>query len=578
MPNTCSVSADNPNKHPSAAAAAAAAEAVPSQTTCTAAATTAITTPVTDTDSAKAEKQQSRAPPRNLNNHSSETNATIPTHLSTVNWDIPVSDTDFLYRKQLWKLRQRKSGITRLSIFDFDNTLFKSPLPNPRLWDKSLIGMLKSTDLGWFHDSRTLKKPFLHYTRHHWIKSTVSQVRQEAERSDDTLVVLLTGRSHAAYRSLIVNLVSHRPELLFDLIILKETPTRQSPLIPQDDFEPASSEVSRRTAAPLTFDYKMAVVEDTISAFPETKEIRMWDDRTNHCRKMQAYLDSMKARAESSIESVEVFYVPPQTICMEESMERKLVRSMINTHNERVYERALVSGLKPGDKDFLVGSLETNTYLAHIGVLLTAQSSRALQSEVRTPFGWTTEADRMVLIDGPDSQTVLEQDIGAKIGDKVTVVVDCIATFAGAFIAVRVTEIIDVEGRIIQPKLDAGSAAHIIVSYNGVDGARIASNATIGKWRPLISGRLKLEGLIAKHHLTSASIVMPKPVINEVSIGRLVTHYWPMLKGKEIGEKVAEIKQRMDEHGIDNIASNRDKIENIIKSHAFQTQENELPP
>ncbi|KAJ2372134.1 hypothetical protein GGI05_007688, partial [Coemansia sp. RSA 2603] len=152
-----------------------------------------------------------------------------PIYTSTVDWLRPIVPDDFLYRQQLAQLRQRKHGITRLSIIDFDNTLFKSPLPNPDLWDQSLIGMLKSTDLGWFQDARTLSWPYLEYTEKHWIESIETLTELESKRSD-TLLMLLTGRSHAAYRDIILDLLSRRENLRFDIVILKETPTRQSPL------------------------------------------------------------------------------------------------------------------------------------------------------------------------------------------------------------------------------------------------------------------------------------------------------------------------------------------------------------
>lgn len=57
--------------------------------------------------------------------------------------------------------RKRRSLVKRIEIFDFDNTLFCSPLPNPALWHRSLIGRLMSPEVGWFRDVRTLSEPFV---------------------------------------------------------------------------------------------------------------------------------------------------------------------------------------------------------------------------------------------------------------------------------------------------------------------------------------------------------------------------------------------------------------------------------
>ncbi|KAJ1998965.1 hypothetical protein GGI04_004775, partial [Coemansia thaxteri] len=185
--------------------------------------------------------------------------ADMLTFESTVNWDAPILEADFLYRQHLSQLRQSKqTKVTRLAIFDFDNTLFKSPLPNRRLWDSSLVGMLQSTDLGWFQDSRTLSAPCLKYTDGHWVGPVEQLIQTESARSD-TLVMLLTGRSHRAYRDIVLELVGRRKNLRFDIVVLKETRTRQSPLVSQvgiDKLDKASPK------PPLTFDYKMGVVED----------------------------------------------------------------------------------------------------------------------------------------------------------------------------------------------------------------------------------------------------------------------------------------------------------------------------
>ena len=50
--------------------------------------------------------------------------------------------------------------INRLAIFDWDSTLFRSPLPNPALWSKELCGTLIG-NCHWFADSRTLQHPYV---------------------------------------------------------------------------------------------------------------------------------------------------------------------------------------------------------------------------------------------------------------------------------------------------------------------------------------------------------------------------------------------------------------------------------
>ncbi|KAJ2783395.1 hypothetical protein GGI15_002607, partial [Coemansia interrupta] len=343
-----------------------------------------------------------------------------PIYTSTVDWLRPIGPEDFLYRQQLSQLRQHKHGITRLTIIDFDNTLFKSPLPNPDLWEQSLIGMLKSTDLGWFQDARTLSWPYLEYTERHWIES-IEKLTEDESKRPDTLLMLLTGRSHAAYRGIILDLLSRRKNLRFDIVILKETPTRQSPLVSQVDF----GALAGATPAPLTFDYKMAVVEDTITAFPDITEIVMWDDRQQQCVKMQEYLSSLQARTSDRITKARVYHVSPQTIKMREENERRLVHDMINEYNARV--RSAIVDDEPEEKTktrLPLGSIETNEYAKFTGVFLDSKSRALLQKHIRSPRGWIRASKHMVLTMGPLESAELDKMIGAQKGELVELVAD----------------------------------------------------------------------------------------------------------------------------------------------------------
>ncbi|KAJ2049136.1 hypothetical protein H4S04_003415 [Coemansia sp. S16] len=493
--------------------------------------------------------------------------ADMPSYTSTVNWEKPVSETDFLYRQQLSQLRQSKGGkAKRLSIFDFDNTLFKSPRANPRLWDQRLIGMLQSTDLGWFQDSRTLSAPYLQYTDDHWILPIEELVQVESER-DDTLVVLLTGRSHHAYRDLVLELISRRPHLRFDIIILKETLTRQSPLVSQVGFDTLDKETS---PAPLTFDYKMGVVEDAIAAFPEIREIAMWDDRAHHCERMQLYLDALQLRHKERIAKAEVYHVPPQTTFMDEDNERKLVYTLVNEHNERMAaaakKRVALGAARAGDNEPLpVGSLVMKQYVSYTGVFLNRSSRMLLRRHVRCPQNWSSAADHMTLTLGPADPEELARSLGAALGDSVDLVVDSIGTIANAVMAVRVSQI------QTKTKQQAASALsqeplYITVAYNEPAGFRSHYAKNIARWKPLRSGTLVLRGVLGEHILTTASIVTPEVVVDEVKIGGLVCQQWPELKGRDIGTAVATVRQRMADQGVENSEQNRGRIVDIVSS------------
>ncbi|KAJ2723617.1 hypothetical protein GGI07_002499 [Coemansia sp. Benny D115] len=487
-----------------------------------------------------------------------------PIYTSTIDWSQPIAEDDFLYRKELSQLRQTRQGITRLVIIDFDNTLFKSPLPNPWLWDSKVIGMLKSTDLGWFHDARTLSPPYLEYTDRHWISSVEELTRDECQRPD-TLVMMLTGRSHAAYRQIILDLLGTRKDLEFDIVILKETPTRQSPLVSQVDF----STVSKDPLAPYTFDYKMAVVEDTIAAFPEIREIFMWDDRIQQCEKMQGYLDSLQSRSDQ-ITKAWVYHVLPQTIYMQEDNERRLVNAMIQEYNDRVRASDTANCDKLADLDLPLGTVVQSEYPSFTGVFLDKKSTHLLKKNVRSPQNWAKSSRYMSLKVGLADDSELMSYIGAKMNDSVELVVDKIGSIGNRVIAVQVSSI-KVQGKktSIVPRTAEDSTPYITIAYNEPYGARADNASNITTWRPLNSGSLVLRGKVGVHMVTTAVIVKeehPQQIPAEVSIGTIVCQCWPRLKGREIGVAVKGVNLLMEQHDIKNLEANREVITDLVRS------------
>ncbi|PNS21229.1 hypothetical protein CAC42_1008 [Sphaceloma murrayae] len=121
-------------------------------------------------------------------------------------------------------------NVSEVNVFDFDNTLFCTPLPNPQIWDGRSIGLLSNEDAlvngGWWHDPAVLSalgggvevqesKAWEGY----WDESIVNEVRQSM-RSRTALTVLMTGRGQARFSELITRMAKSKG-LDFDMIVLK---------------------------------------------------------------------------------------------------------------------------------------------------------------------------------------------------------------------------------------------------------------------------------------------------------------------------------------------------------------------
>ena len=108
---------------------------------------------------------------------------------------------------------------TRLVIFDFDSTLFRSPLPNRKLWHAELLGALLA-DCSWFSDARTLSPPYIpdRPGLEWWDEDVVAAARAAIARKSDTISVLMTGRRHHVFGDRIPRIAaSLEPPLDFDL-------------------------------------------------------------------------------------------------------------------------------------------------------------------------------------------------------------------------------------------------------------------------------------------------------------------------------------------------------------------------
>ena len=105
-------------------------------------------------------------------------------------------------------------SIAKLAIFDFDSTLFKSPLPSQELWTPSFVGTIIS-DCQWFSDHRTLAHPYLPLSPNDdwWNIDIVSKAKTSLTQKD-TLTVLLTGRRKQIFHDRILELCKNRDDPL----------------------------------------------------------------------------------------------------------------------------------------------------------------------------------------------------------------------------------------------------------------------------------------------------------------------------------------------------------------------------
>lgn len=149
-----------------------------------------------------------------------------------------------------------------LNIFDFDGTLFNSPVPNPELWNKKLYGALENSYIakgyGWYINPITLD-----YADPRQFNEEIVNKVNESNSNKDCLTVLLTGRN-IANSTKIKELVKLKG-LEFDYMFFKRNYNKS------------------------TFDMKIGVIKKFLYAHSTIDNINIYDDRDSQIKKFNNY-------------------------------------------------------------------------------------------------------------------------------------------------------------------------------------------------------------------------------------------------------------------------------------------------
>lgn len=132
-------------------------------------------------------------------------------------------------------------GYNKLSVFDFDGTLFKSPLKPDKYRGN------------WWSNKESLSPPYVpkRPDEQFWISDTVEAAKKEI-RDEKTFTMLLTGRVDAIFDERIKQLLKQQG-LSFNYVKLNS--------FGQD-----------------TGDFKLSQIKKILKTFPKIKKIEMWED------------------------------------------------------------------------------------------------------------------------------------------------------------------------------------------------------------------------------------------------------------------------------------------------------------
>ncbi|EAU38323.1 conserved hypothetical protein [Aspergillus terreus NIH2624] len=270
------------------------------------------------------------------------------------------------------------SQIKAVHVYDFDNTLFLSPLPNPQLWNGPTIGFLQSyegfANGGWWHDPRLLEATGEGIQKEEarawkgWWNEHIVQLVELSMKQKDALTVLLTGRSESGFSELVRRIVDSR-KLDFDLICLK----------------PEVGPNSERFAS--TMEFKQAFLEDLIFTYEQADEVRIYEDRPKHVKHFRDFFDQLNRRIQTTHNPVsrkplnsDVVQVVEGSMYLSPVIEAAEVQRMINSHNIAIRTPALNTTKSP------YGRLRIKRTIFYTGYLISSADSNRLISQLLNPM------------------------------------------------------------------------------------------------------------------------------------------------------------------------------------------------
>ena len=220
--------------------------------------------------------------------------------------------------------------IKAIHVYDFDNTLFRTPLPNPQIWNGPTMGQLANPDVfvngGWWHDSRILAATGEGHEKEEpkawagWWNEKIVELVQLSEQQPDALTVLLTGRSESGFSELIKRMAKAKG-LDFDLVSLK----------------PAVGPNNERFSS--TMHFKQMFLKALMETYKQAEEIRIYEDRVKHVKGFRDFLadynNGTGGRKRGTITG-EVIMVADQATTLDPVAEVAEVQLLINDHNEHV--------------------------------------------------------------------------------------------------------------------------------------------------------------------------------------------------------------------------------------------------
>lgn len=370
-----------------------------------------------------------------------------------------------------WSVANKKlpaiEDIKSIHVYDFDNTLFNSPLPNTKLWNTPSIGFLQSQDTfltgGWWHDQRILAATGEGINKEEqrawkgWWNEKIVELVELSMRQKDALTVLLTGRSETGFSILIKKIVRSK-KLDFDMICLK-------PIVGPNNERFASTMIFKKT-----------FLECLVETYKKANELSIYEDRVKHTKAFRDFFSEYNktqlikpTRGAITAEIIQVADRPTQLTPVSEIVE---VQRLINDHN------IAISQGNHGKRD---RRLQIKKTVFYTGYLIKNDDTQKLLQLVHIPPNLPdTEvkffANNILITPRPASKSILEKVGG--MGNKISWEVTGTAVFENRIWAARVRPVPDSKRCYTENPVPT-----VVLALRR--GARLIDASLIQNWQPV---------------------------------------------------------------------------------------------
>lgn len=254
-----------------------------------------------------------------------------------------------------------------INIFDFDGTIYESPVPNADRLGNKFAGRLNSTiaekGLGWFQNPITLQPKYTTELGDFFNYDVIADIRKSmAEPNHKT--IMKTGRT-TAYTSYIMGIIDTLEEpVVFDEYILKPTPEKG---------------YNESTGA-----FKCRVLGELIEKYNAT-ELNIWEDRVKHVQLFNDFIANHPQLSDGVVHHIESH---PNNL--PSALEDEIISILKGQNNLHESAKSMTIP-KP----------------LYYGIVLDNESRYKLISSYNIPDGWKTIAHHMTIIFGDKERDVL---------------------------------------------------------------------------------------------------------------------------------------------------------------------------